>query len=71
MMEHLLSNLGNAAVFSILGLLIFMISFMLFDKATPFDLWRELVEKNNIALAIVVGAIALGLCFIISAAMKG
>ncbi|MBF0493365.1 MAG: DUF350 domain-containing protein [Deltaproteobacteria bacterium] len=70
-MEHMITNLGYAAIFSILGLLLFTISFIIFDKATPFDLWRELVEKNNIALAIVVGAIALGLCFIISAAMRG
>ena len=33
------------------------------DKLTPYDLWAEIVEKKNVALAIVVGSmcIAIGL----------
>jgi putative membrane protein len=39
------------------------------DKLTPYDLWQELVEKKNTALALVVGLAALGVCIIIAAAI--
>jgi len=34
-------------------------------------LWDEIVEKHNIALAIVVGAMCLGISIIVAAAVHG
>ena len=48
---------------------IFITSFIIVDKLTPYDLWKQLVEEKNTALAIVVGAAALGICIIIAAAI--
>jgi putative membrane protein len=68
-------NLINTAdfvaslVYSIVGILIFCVSFIIVDKLTPYDLWKELVEKNNLALAIVVAGVALGICIIVAAAI--
>ena len=59
----------NALVYSILGIVIFAISFALVDKMTPYDLWKEIVEDKNVALAIMVGAMSLGMCIIIAAAV--
>lgn len=59
----------NAIVYAVLGIVIFVLSFILIDKATPYDLWRELVEDKNMALAIVTGAAALGISIIIAAAI--
>ncbi len=59
----------NAIVYSILGILIFCISFIVVDKMTPYDLWREIVENHNNALAIMVGAMSIGICIIIAAAV--
>jgi putative membrane protein len=59
----------NAIVFAFLGVAIFWISFILIDKLTPYQLWREIIENKNTALAIVVGAMSLGLCIIIAAAI--
>ena len=59
----------NALVFSLLGILIFTISFAILDKATPYALWKEIVEEQNTALAILVGAVSLGICIIIAAAV--
>jgi uncharacterized membrane protein YjfL (UPF0719 family) len=39
------------------------------DKLTPFNLWQELVQKQNTAIAIVVGFGALGICLIVAAAI--
>ena len=54
-MESLkLSVLAGSLLYSLLGVLIFWISLVVIDKLTPYDLWGEIVEKKNVALAIVV-----------------
>lgn len=59
----------NALIFAVMGILIFVIAFVVVDKLTPYDLWKEIVEEKNIALAIMVGAMSLGLCIIIASAV--
>ncbi|HEY1082518.1 MAG TPA: DUF350 domain-containing protein [Prosthecobacter sp.] len=63
------SILINSIVYAILGILIFITGFIVVDKLTPYDLWKQLVEEKNLALAVVVGAAALGVCLIIAAAI--
>ena len=46
-----------------------MFVFVLIDKMTPYHLWSEIVEDKNIALAILIGAMSLGMCIIIAAAV--
>ena len=59
----------NALVFAVLGILIFVIAFAILDKLTPYALWKEIVEEKNVALAILVGSMSLGMCVIIAAAV--
>ena len=59
----------NAIIFAGLGILIFCAAFFIIDKATPYHLWKEIVEDKNIALAILVGAMSIGMCIIIAAAV--
>lgn len=59
----------NAVVFAALGILIFCLAFALIDKLTPYHLWKEIVEDKNVALAILVGAMSIGMCIIIAAAV--
>ena len=61
----------SSLVYSIVGVLVFCVSFKIVDIITPYDLWKELVEKKNQPLAIVIGAVGLGICIIIAAAMHG
>lgn len=65
--QHLIA----AVVYSGLGIAVFCVFFQIVDKLTPYDLWQELVHKQNRALATVVGSFALGLSIIISAALIG
>lgn len=62
--------LGSLA-FALMGVLVLVISFIVIDKLTPKDLWAEIVEKQNVALAIVVGAMCLAVGHIIAAAIHG
>jgi uncharacterized membrane protein YjfL (UPF0719 family) len=59
----------NAVVYAVLGIVIFTFAFILIDKMTPYDLWREIVENKNVALAIMVGAMSIGICVIIASAV--
>jgi uncharacterized membrane protein YjfL (UPF0719 family) len=59
----------NAVVYSLLGIVIFTVTFVLIDKMTPYDLWKEICENRNTALAIMVGAMSIGVCIIIAAAV--
>lgn len=62
---------GYMALFAILGILLAVLGYKLFDKFTPGDLHREIIENRNVAAAILGGAIILGVCIIIAAAMLG
>ena len=63
--------LVNSLVYTILGVAVFWLAFVVVDKITPYDLWKELVEEKNVALAIVVGAMCLGIAIIVAAAIHG
>jgi putative membrane protein len=67
--EFHLTAVLSAIVYSVLGILILVISFTLWDKITPYDLWKEIIEKNNMALAIFAGLMALGIAIIVASAV--
>jgi uncharacterized membrane protein YjfL (UPF0719 family) len=59
----------GSIVYALLGVVIFGVCFVLIDKLTPYQLWNEIIEKQNRALALVVAAMSLGICIIIAAAI--
>ena len=61
--------LFNALIFAALGIAVFIAAFAFLVKLAPFDLWKQIVEERNVAVAILAGAIALGLSWIIAATM--
>jgi putative membrane protein len=61
----------GAFVYTLIGVAMFWLSFVVIDKITPYNLWEEIVEKQNVALGIVVGAMSLGICIIVAAAIHG
>jgi putative membrane protein len=63
------NTVAASVLYAFIGIIVFALSFVVVDKLTPYDLWKELVEKKNTALAIVVGMIALGICIIVAAAI--
>jgi uncharacterized membrane protein YjfL (UPF0719 family) len=69
MTEGLLYNLGAAVVFAVLGVVVFVIAFFLFDRLTPGDLWTEVIKGEHTGPAIVMAGVAIGLSIIIAAAI--
>jgi putative membrane protein len=62
-------NIINSLIYSILGVIVFWVSFMIIDKITPYHLWDEIIQKRNTALAFVVGAMCLGIAIVVAASI--
>jgi putative membrane protein len=59
----------NGLIFAALGVLMFVIAFSLVVKLSPLNLWKQISEERNVAAAILAGAVALGICWIIAATL--
>ncbi|QNM95987.1 DUF350 domain-containing protein [Chitinimonas koreensis] len=64
-LDYVLASL----VYSLLGVAVFWLSFIVIDRLTPYDLWKNLVEERNQALATVVAAMCLGIAIIVASAI--
>ncbi len=58
-----------SVVYSFIGILVLIISFWIIEKITPENLWKEILEKQNKALAIVFAAFIIAIAIIISSAI--
>ena len=58
-------------VYSLVGVVVFALSFVVIKLVTPFSIRKEIEQDHNTALAIVIGSIILGIALIISAAIHG
>jgi uncharacterized membrane protein YjfL (UPF0719 family) len=63
------TNIVNAIIYAAMGIVIFAGAFLVIDKVTPYNLWKEIVQEHNTALALLLGAMSLGICIIIAAAV--
>ncbi len=68
---HILGLAITSVVYAVVGLVTFLVCFLVVDKLTPGELWKELVEKRNTAVAIFFGFLALGMSLIIAACLHG
>ena len=69
MLQSLQANILAAVVFAALGIVVFVLSFVVVDRLTPYDLWKEILEEHNTALAVLIGLASLGISIIIAAAI--
>lgn len=66
---NIVQNIEAALVFAVIGITVFVAAFAIIDRMTPYHLWKEIVEEKNVALAVLVGAMSIGICIIIAAAV--
>ncbi|MGO9571607.1 MAG: DUF350 domain-containing protein [Desulfomonilaceae bacterium] len=74
-MDHMLQDLRPLAmlstvVYSVIGLAVFGLAFLLMVKISPFSIRKEIEKDQNVALAIIVGSVFISLAIIIQAAMR-
>jgi putative membrane protein len=64
-----LGNVVNAIIYAAIGIAVFSGAFLVIDKVTPYNLWKEVVQEHNTALAILLGTMSIGICIIIASAV--
>lgn len=69
MPNDLLPNLLAAAAYATFGVLFFLVAFLLVDRITPAEIWKEIIDEHNTALAILMGAFAIAISIVIAAAI--
>ena len=70
-LDQLTGLIVATLIFTFIGLLLFALAFFIIVKASPFSIRKELEEDHNTALAIVIGAVILGIALIVAAAVHG
>ncbi len=70
-LDELLPVLATTLIFVFIGLVVFGIAYFIIVKVSPFSVKKEIEDDQNIALAIIIGAIIIGVALIISSAIQG
>ena len=70
-LDELLPVLTTTVIFVAIGLIVFTVAFLIVVLVAPFSVKKEIEEDQNISLAIIIGAIIIGVAMIISAAIQG
>ncbi len=61
----------GSILYSVIGIVLVVVGFIIVDRMTPYDLWKELIENRNQPLATVVAAFCLAIALIVAAAIHG
>jgi putative membrane protein len=68
----MLKHMINVWAFGLSGIALLYVGYFIFDKLTPgIHFTRELVDNKNIAVAIVLGSLLLGVSLIVAAMLIG
>ena len=66
-----MAALLNSLIYAGVGIVVFVVGFVILDMLTPGKLWEEINQKQNRAVATFAGAVAIGLAIIVAAAIHG
>ena len=64
-------HIFEAGIWTLFGLLFFLLSYAIISKLAPFDLKKELTEDDNPAVGVMLAGIFVGIGIIIAAAIRG
>jgi len=70
-MDQLVNLVVTTLVFSLIGILLFALAFLVIVKIAPFSTRKEIEEDQNTALAILIGSVVIGIALIVAAAVHG
>ncbi len=70
-MDQLANLVVETIIFAVIGIALFAFAFWVIVKITPFSTRKEIEDDQNTALAIVIGAVIIGIALIVAAAVHG
>ena len=70
-MQEIGGSLLAMAIFAVAGIVLMVLGFKVFDWITPkIDIQKELAERQNIAVGVVIAAVILGVALVVGVAMS-
>lgn len=74
-MEQIIAELNIAQIIStivygLIGIIMFIIGFIIIEKLTPYSVHKEISEDHNTALGVIIGAVMIAIAIIVAAAIK-
>ncbi|HVR19284.1 MAG TPA: DUF350 domain-containing protein [Polyangiaceae bacterium] len=69
--HNLADSILASLVYSLLGLALFAFAFWVMQKLTPFSFRKEIEHDHNVALAIIIAGVMIGIAIIVGAAISG
>jgi len=63
--DYFLGDLIATVGFGVVAIFLILLGYVIFDKLTPKLDFDDLLNKGNMALAVVVGSFILGLCYVV------
>jgi len=69
--RHLAFLIIESVIFSVVGFIILMVGYKVFDIVTPFSLNKEIAEDDNTAAGIALAGVLIALGLIVAAAISG
>lgn len=70
-LEEIWNVIETTVIFVAIGLIVFAVAFFIVVMVAPFSVKKEIEEDQNTSLAIIIGALIIGVAMIISAAIQG
>ncbi len=64
--DYFLTDIVVTVAFGIVAILLIVLGYVVFDKLTPKLDFNDLINKGNVAMAIVVASFILGLCYVVA-----
>ena len=58
-------------VYSLIGIFILIVAFVVIEKLAPQHLWKKIVDEQNVALAIMAAGFMLAVAIIVGLASHG
>ena len=70
-MNQLVDLILTTLAFTLFGLIMFAIAFVIIVKVSPFSIRKEIEDDQNTSLAIIIGSVIIGIALIVAAAVHG
>jgi putative membrane protein len=70
-MDQLVNLVVTTLVFALVGIVLFALAFLIIVKVAPFSTRKEIEEDQNVALAILIGSVIIGIAMIVASAVHG
>jgi putative membrane protein len=68
-LDEMWNVIETTVIFVVIGLIVFAIAFGIVVLVAPFSVKKEIEDDQNTSLAIIIGAVIIGIAMIISAAI--